>query len=71
MSEVKPTQDDGNALKIWREWFEFGGDPWITGDDTAICFCFFCVGNHPNHEPNCSYVKAGTLLNIPLHDGNY
>ena len=50
--------DEG--LKIWQEWFEWDGDPWVD-DDYGNTDCFFCGEGKPNHILSCAFVKAQAL----------
>lgn len=57
--EDAPAEDEG--LKIWQEWFEWDGNPWVN-DDYGNTYCFFCDEGKPNHHEPCAYIKAQTLL---------
>lgn len=46
------------ALKLWQEWFEKGGNPWHYFDPQ----CFFCEGYQPDHKAGCIYIQAQTLV---------
>jgi hypothetical protein len=50
--------DEG--LKIWQEWFEWSGEPWVD-DDYGNTDCFFCGEGKPNHMLSCAFVKAQAL----------
>lgn len=56
------------ALNIWREWFEWSGNPWVE-DDYGKTNCFFCGETEPNHAPSCAFIKAQTLC-LPNKDIN-
>lgn len=51
------------ALKLWEEWFDGDGIPWIYSDYDR--FCYFCADSHPNHEPGCIYLRAKKLIAKP------
>lgn len=48
------------ALQLWKAWFGFDGNPWIT-DDYGRTYCFFCVEASPNHSDDCIFVRARSL----------
>jgi len=49
------------ALELWRQWFDWDGDPWVE-DNRANVTCFFCLEDKPNHTSNCTYERARNLL---------
>ena len=57
-TRLETKMDEG--LKIWQEWFEWSGDPWVD-DDYGNTDCFFCGEDKPSHMPSCVFVKAQAL----------
>lgn len=53
--------EQGQALKLWIEFFELVNEPWEgtrDGSDT----CFFCTELRPHHEHECIWVRAKALV---------
>lgn len=53
------------ALELWRQWFEYRGNPYEQIGYLDDDYCFFC-GNESDdgHEKDCPYVGACELLGI-------
>ena len=50
------------ALALWRAWFkESGNNPWVE-DDYGRSRCFFCVGDYPDHDPDCIFEHARRMI---------
>lgn len=54
-------EQDDLGLQLWKEWFEWDGDPLVV-DDYGRVTCFFCVEDDPNHSKDCIFVKAKQLV---------
>ena len=50
------------GLKLWEEWFEYNGSPWIPIEDHWDYICFFCGESEPTHTSECVFVKAQSLI---------
>lgn len=51
------------ALKLWEEWFERDGDPWVKLE--VITYCYFCLRFEPDHADDCIYLRAKKLVTKP------
>lgn len=52
------------AVELWKRWFDWSGDPWVSGDGWITEDCFFCGEDKPNHEPHCVYITAKELVSL-------
>lgn len=66
---VVPMREDSHPIKLdlgmqlWKEWFEWSGDPWTAaGRDCDWTDCFFCGEDEPKHSDNCIYERVRLLL---------
>ncbi len=49
------------AIELWKRWFKWSGDPWVSGDGWISEQCFFCGEDKPKHTIDCVYILAKEL----------
>lgn len=50
------------AALLWKEWFGWSGNPWVSDSEGCFSSCFFCGEGSPDHERTCVFVRAKDLL---------